>query len=125
MHGYTTSVYRKPTSTSLFMNFNSFVPLTYRLSVFKCLAYRALRLCSTWQLFHVEVNSIKSMLLRNAYPSYILDRIIKFAVSNYVKPNIVYGPRKDRLYIGLPFLGKSTDVLRRSLREIWKTVHSA
>jgi hypothetical protein len=60
------------------------------------------------------------MLLRNAYPAWILDRIIKTAVSNFVKPCLKYGPRKDRLYIGMPFLGKSTDGLRKSIKEICK-----
>src|ERR1700759_1791574 len=62
-HKYLTSVYRKPTSTSLFMNVNSFVPLMYRLSVFKCLVSRAIQLCSTWSLFHVEIDNVHSMLL--------------------------------------------------------------
>src|ERR1700759_1013753 len=65
-HKYLTSVYRKSTSTSLFMNSNSFVSLMYRLSVVKCLVSRAFQLCSTWILFHVEINSVGSILLRNA-----------------------------------------------------------
>jgi hypothetical protein len=117
-HKYLTSVYRKPTSTSLFMNFNSFVPLMYRLSVFKCLVSRAIQLCSTWNLFHVEIDNVRSMLLRNAYPSFLLDRIVKNAVSSFLNPNVKFGPQKERLYIGLPFLGKSTDSLRKSIKEI-------
>jgi len=118
LHGFETSIYRKPTSTSLFTNFNSFTPLAYRLSVFKCLVYRAYHLCSSWNSFHEEVTCIKSMLLRNAFPSWILDRIIKFAVSNFVQPSVKYGPHKDRLYIGLPYLGKASDHIRRSIKLI-------
>src|ERR1700759_2475744 len=114
------SVYRKPTSTSLFMNFNSFVPLMYRLSVFKCLVSRAIQLCSTWSLFHVEIDNVRSMLLRNAYPSWLLDLIVKNAVSSFLNPNVKFGPQKERLYIGLPFVGKSTDSLRKSIKEICK-----
>src|SRR6201995_3701323 len=116
-HKYLTSVYRKPTSTSLFMNFNSFEPLMHRLSVFKCLVSRAIQLCSTWSLFHVEIDQVLSMLLRNAYPSWLLDRIVKNAVSSFLSPNVKFGPQKERLYIGLPFLGKSTDSLRKSIKE--------
>jgi hypothetical protein len=60
------------------------------------------------------------MLLRNAFPSWVLDPIIKTAVSNYVNPCVKFGPYKDRVYIGLPFLGKSTDGLRRSIKDIFK-----
>src|SRR6201995_4409815 len=119
-HKYLTSVYRKSTSTSLFTNFNSFVPLMYCLSVFKCLVSRAIQLCSTWSLFHVEIDSVRSMLLRNAYPSWLLDRIVKNSVSSSLNPNVKFGPQKERLYIGLPFLGKSTDSLRKSIKEICK-----
>ena len=45
IHSYVTSVYRKPTSTSLFMNFNSFTPLAYRLSVLSVL-YIVLYVCA-------------------------------------------------------------------------------
>jgi len=120
LHSFETSVYRKPTSTSLFTNFNSFTPLTYRLSVFKCLLYRAFHLSSSWVFFHEEVERIKSMLLRNAYPSWALDRIIKFSVANFMQPNVKYGPHKERLFIGLPILGNATDQVRRSIRQISK-----
>jgi len=119
-HGYLTSVFRKSTSTSLFTNFNSFTPLMYRLSVFKCLIFRAYHLCSSWSLFHIEISNIRSMLLRNGYPSWILDRVIKSSVANFLQPNVKYGPNKERLYIGLPFLGSVTDQLRRSIKQINK-----
>ena len=119
-HGYLTSVFRKSTSTSLFTNFNSFTPLMYRLSVFKCLIFRAYHLCSSWSLFHIEISNIRSMLLRNGYPSWILDRVIKSSVANFLQPNVKYGPNKERVYIGLPFLGSVTDQLRRSIKQINK-----
>jgi len=120
MFGFSTSVYRKPTSTSLYMNFNSFTPLQYRLSVFKCLVYRALRLCSSWQLIHNEIQTLRSMLLRNSFPSWILDRIIKSLINSSINPLIKFGPAKERVYIGLPYLGKQTDVVRRKIINICK-----
>ena len=92
-------VYRKPTSTSLYTNFNSFTPLAYRLSVFRSLIHRALRLCSSWQSIHTEIQCVRSMLLRNSYPSRILDRIIKSLIDSFVNPRVMYGPAKDRLSV--------------------------
>src|SRR5207248_7131005 len=94
-HGYQTSIYQKPTSTSLFTNFNSFTPLVYRLSVFKCLVYRAYHLCSSWSLFHIEITKIRAILLRNAFPAWLLDRIIKRSVANFVQPKVKFGPAKE------------------------------
>jgi len=119
-HCYTTNVYRKPTATQLCMNFNSFVSISYRLSVLKCLLYRAFRICSNWQLIHTEISFIRSMLLRNAYPGWLIDRVIKNAVTHFVNPVLKYGPRKEAVYIGLPFLGKSTDSLRATILRIGK-----
>ena len=118
--GYNTSVYRKPSSSLLRMNFNSFTPIAYRLSVLKGLLYRAFRLCSNWDLIHREINVIRSMLLRNAFPGWLLDRVIKQSVSNFINPRVKFGCRKEPIYIGLPFLGKSTDVLRASIVRICK-----
>jgi hypothetical protein len=120
-HRYITSVYRKPTSTSLFTNYNSFTPIGYRLSVFKCLIYRAYHLCSNWKLFHEEITHVRSMLLRNSYPAWILDKIIKISVSKFTGPKcVVFGPSNDRIYIGIPYLGKPSDSLRRAIKNICK-----
>jgi len=102
------------------MNFNSFAPIAYRLSVFKCLVYRALRLCSSWKLFHEEIACIRAMLLRNAYPAWILDRIIKDSVSNYLNNTVKFGPPKEKIYVGLPYLGKITDNIRKNIKQICK-----
>ena len=60
------------------------------------------------------------MLLRNAFLSWVLDRIIKLSVSRFVKPIVRYGPNKERVYIGIPYLGNITDRLRRSIKQINK-----
>ena len=60
------------------------------------------------------------MLLRNAHSSWLLYWIIKNSVTHFINPNMKLGPQKDRLYIGMPFLGKSIDRLRKSIKEICK-----
>ena len=60
------------------------------------------------------------MLLRNAFPAWLLDRIIKRSVANFVQPKVIFGPANERLYIGLPFLGTVTDRVRRSISIINK-----
>ena len=118
--GYSTTMYGKPTSTSLCMNFNSFIPMLYKLSVIKCLVQRALQLCSSWEFVHSEICIIKAMMLRNAYPAYVLDRIVKTSLYNYLNPKTKFGPSKERLYIGLPYLGKQIDPVRRKILRICK-----
>ena len=52
---FTTSVYRKPTFTGLFTNFQSFIPLTYKRSLVSCLLHRIFNLCSSYENFHAHL----------------------------------------------------------------------
>ena len=72
------------------------------------------------ELFHDEISKLRFMLVRNAYPSWLLDSIVKRSVTNFIQLNVKYGPHKERLYIGLPFLGKITDQVKRSIKQINK-----
>ena len=54
------------------------------------------------------------------YPGWLFDRVIKLAISKFVNSNVRCGPRRKPLYIGLPFLGKSTISLRTSILRICK-----
>ena len=60
------------------------------------------------------------MLLRNSFPSWILDRIIRSLLNNFINPLVKFGPAKERLYIGLPYLGKQTEFVRRKIIRICK-----
>src|ERR1700761_5187943 len=52
--------------------------------------------------------------------TWLLDRIIKNSVSYFINSNVKLGPQKDRLNISMPFLGKSIDSVRKSIKEICK-----
>ena len=57
------------------------------------------------------------MLLRNYFPSWILlSQLLNIFINRLVK----FGPDKERLFIGLPFLGKMTNFLRRKIIRICK-----
>ena len=49
-----TSVYRKPTFTGLFINWNSWCPKKYKISIIKGLHERARRLCTTEESFNYK-----------------------------------------------------------------------
>ena len=52
-----TSVYHKPTFSGLYLQWKSFVPKQYKISLVNCLLYRAWRICSDSRLFNNEVGS--------------------------------------------------------------------
>src|SRR5688572_8164307 len=60
------------------------------------------------------------MFLRNCYPGWILDRIIKSSLNSSINPLVRFGPSKERVYVGLSFLGKQSDILHRKIVLICK-----
>ena len=65
---FTTSVYRKPTFSRVYIRFNSFLPSSYKFSAVYTLAYRCFQICSSWTKLHAELLFIKQSFLKSDYP---------------------------------------------------------
>ena len=57
-----TSLYRKPTFSGLYSNFESFMPDSYKKGLIYTLFRRAYVLCCDWDKFHSEVCFLKNTL---------------------------------------------------------------
>ena len=68
---FVTSVYRKPTFSGVFTNFESFIFLKVNL------LNRSFRLCSNYERFSREIETFKSILKRNSYPHNLANQCIK------------------------------------------------
>ena len=68
---FVTSVYRKPTFSGVFTNFESFIFLKVNL------LHRSFRLCSNYERFSREIETFKSILKRNSYPHNLANQCIK------------------------------------------------
>ena len=62
LNSFSTSVYRKPTFSGVFTNFESFIPLSYKTGLILTLLFRAFNLCSSFELFHKELVTLKIYL---------------------------------------------------------------
>ena len=69
----TLQTYHKSTYTGLLLNFKSFTSFSYKISLIKCLIDRSFN----WNSFHNDIENIKSNLLKNAYPPFLIDKVIK------------------------------------------------
>ena len=74
---FLTSVYRKPTFSGVYTNFNSFLPDIYKTGLVHTLMFRLFTICSNWQLIHSEIEHLRSVMRRNAYPDNLLNNVIK------------------------------------------------
>ena len=72
-----TSVYRKPTFTDLFTNFESFLPTAHKKGFILSLFFRYFSICSSYQIFHAELEKFKKLLLQNGYPKFFMHRCVK------------------------------------------------
>ena len=59
---FVTSVYRKPTFSWVFTNFKSFIPDIYKHGLVETLLHRNFRLCSNYENFNWEIETLKSVL---------------------------------------------------------------
>ena len=60
-----TSVYRENTPISLFTNFHSFTPFSYKIGLIKILIYHVFE--NNWGLFHQETSKMTHLLGKDEY----------------------------------------------------------
>ena len=75
-NGYDTRVWRKKTNTGLLLNFNANCPKTWKSGLIMCFLHRAKIICSTFQLYRQEVEKLRVIFHRNAYPNWFINNIV-------------------------------------------------
>ena len=74
---FVTSVYRKPTFSGIFTNFESFIPEMHKLGLIETLFHRNFRLCSSQENFNQEIETLKSIFKHNHYFQNFVNQCIK------------------------------------------------
>ena len=116
---FSTSLYRKPTFSGLYVNFKSFMPDSYKKGLIYTLLHRAFVICCSWDKFHSEVCFLKEIFRKNLFPEFFIDRCIKMFLDKIftVKKIVLTVPKKE-VRICLPFLGKQSFEIRKRLTKI-------
>ena len=115
------SVYRKPTHTDQYLQFDSNQPLQHKLGVIRTLYHRAQILCSTEEAKLQEIDHLKKVLTVSGYT--------KSAWANATKPHSAPKAQRDpqdkqyKGYISLPYVGQVTDALAKRIRKAGVAVH--
>ena len=63
--------------TGLLLSFKSFTSFSYKISLIKCLIERLFKIYNNWDSFHNDIENIKSNLIKNAYPLFLIDKVNK------------------------------------------------
>ena len=110
-------VYRKPTFSGVWTNFESFISKCYKRSFIDSLLYKGFSLFSNMGHFHLEISSLNSVFRSNGYPRNFIDFCMEhFLDKSFVKRKESLTVPKVQLVRVLPYPGKSTLDLRARLR---------
>ena len=115
--GFSTSVYRKPSSSLLGFNYLSSTSYSVKSSTILSYLHRAYRISSSWWLFHTELTHLKKFFSFNFFPSTFIDSSIHNFISNIFRPklSIPTVPKLD-IYIKIPYLGTLSPILNKEIR---------
>ena len=122
---FSTSTYRKKTFTGLGLHYLSFLPPIYKFNSIKTLLTRAYNVCSSWKAFHNEIVFLHDYFLYNGYPSQLVDKTINTFLNRKLTPPPlpVTTVNKHVLYFKLPYMGKLSFEIRKSMKEILKDAY--
>ena len=121
---FQTSVYRKPTFSSVLINFESFLPISYKYNLLSTLLHRGFMICSSYRTLHFEILKLKHIFRSNGYPKNFIDRCIKMYLDIvFIKqPNICIVPKKELVCV-FPIYGrKSLEIKKRLQNAIARTL---
>ena len=113
--------YQKWTYRGLLLNFKSFTQFTYKISLTKCLLYRSLKICNNWNSFHNDVENIKSNLVKNSYPPFLIDQVIKKYLDHKISSNKKeLKDTSDVYYFKLPYISNLSRHIKNIISKLRK-----
>lgn len=118
-----TRVYRKPTFTGLYTNFFSFTCFSYKVGLIRCLLHRAFNICSSWQLFHQEVEIIHKLLQKNSFPQTLISAVTSSFIREQNSPRTINSQdisERECKFFKLPFIGGVSNLTQSRLSRITK-----
>ena len=120
---FKTTVHRRPNFSGVYTDFSSFLSTTYKFCMIYTLGYRCFKICSSWTLFHNELQQLKQIFWKMTTPNYLIDNCFKKFVENiYVIKQKVPTREKKNLIPVLPSLGAVSLQTQTKLQNALKRV---
>ncbi|CAF1407553.1 unnamed protein product [Rotaria sp. Silwood1] len=136
---FATTIYRKPTYTGLIIKWSSFVPHTYKVSTISSMVYRAIRICSSYDLMHEQFEFIEFIGIENGYPEGFIKAQIRKTLGRYfdkINGTQIYKSKnktnndkdnsikREQVFIDIPFFGKQTEILGKRIINLAKSINT-
>ena len=96
------------------------MPKEYKLGLIYTLLFRMFSLVSDFSKLHIETQRLRNILLKNGYPSNIIDSCIKsFLNKMYKAKDVILTVKKREVLVVLPYLGITSLQLRTRLEKVF------
>ena len=113
--------YHKSTCTGLLLNFKNFTSFSYKINLIKCLIDRSFKICNNWNSFHKDIESIKSNLIKNAYPAFLIDKVIKkYLDHKFSNDQNQLKDTSNIYYFKLPYISNLSHHIKNRLSKLCK-----
>ena len=113
-----TWVWRKPTSTGLFLNFDAICPLKGRSGLVMRMLHSAKIICSDDNLFFAEVNNLRSLFLSNNYTNNFLNKMLKEVFDSFSCVTTNCDDDSDKHFVKVSYVGAASDQFVKQLSEL-------
>ena len=116
---FSTSVYRKPTSTGLGFNFLSFTDKIFKMNSIKTLLNRAYNICSTYTNLDKEIKYLRTYFVNNRFPLALFETILH----NFLNSRLIPTERQITVpklvkYVKLPYYGQQSFQFRKEIKSL-------
>ena len=82
---------------------------------------RSFEICNDWNSFHSDIENIKSNLIENAYPPFLIDKAIKKYLDYKFSSNQnQLKDKSDVHYLKLPYIGNHSHHIKIKLSKLCK-----
>lgn len=118
---HTFGVYRKPTSTNILLNNNSFRPISHKLAALLSFIHRLVTLPLTHIEFEKELATIRYLAQTNNLGYFDIDNLVKKKLTRMALDSTTSLPRQEKRvnprYISVPYLGKISQSLQKVMAQ--------
>ena len=115
----TLQTYHKSTYTGILLNFKSFTSFSCKISLIKCLIDRSFKIRNNCNSFHNELENIKSNLIKNAYPPFLINKVIKMYLDHKFSGNKnQLKDKSDVYYFKLPYISNLSHYIKNKISKL-------
>ena len=117
---FSTTVYRKPTFTGLFTNFESFIPITYKRGLINTLLFRYFNISSSYAIFHAEIEKFRQIMTKNGYAEKFFDKVVRSFLNKIFEkaPTELITPKRLVIF-SLPYTGLHSIQIRKQIIKLF------